>query len=73
MTVRAKILLQKIWKCKVTRDELLPDTITERWMVMLTDLKELPKLSITKLYFKGGTHNDILFVFPMLVPRLMEP
>ena len=73
MTVRAKILLQKIWKCKVTRDEPLSDTITDRWTVILTNLRELPNLFITRLYFKGGTHIDICLCLPLLVPRLMEP
>ena len=62
MTVRAKILLQDIWKAKVTWDEPLPDTIKDKWTAILTDLRELPNLFIPRLYFKGGTCIDNLFV-----------
>ena len=63
MTVRIKILLQEIWKAKVTWDKPLPDTIKDRWTAILTNLKELSNLFIPRLYLKGGTHIDDLFVF----------
>ena len=63
MIARAKIVLQDIWKAKITWDDLLPDTIKDRWTAILTDLRELPNLFIPRLCFKGGTHIDDLFVF----------
>ena len=44
VTVRAKILLQEVWQTKLTWDEPLPETIKDRWMAILADLRELSSL-----------------------------
>ena len=54
VTVKAKILLQEIWQTKFTWDEPLPDPTEDRWIAILTDLKELPQLMTPRTYFPSN-------------------
>ncbi|XP_065893821.1 uncharacterized protein [Dysidea avara] len=51
ITIKAKILLQDIWQSKLSWDEPLPTDIRDRWIGILADLFELPKLTIPRPYF----------------------
>ncbi|XP_065886666.1 uncharacterized protein [Dysidea avara] len=51
ITIKAKILLQDIWQSKLSWDEPLPTDIRDRWIGILADLFELPKLTVPRPYF----------------------
>ena len=53
VTIRAKILLQEIWQSKISWDEPLSVAIRDKWLAILTDLLELPTLSIPRAYFSS--------------------
>ena len=46
--VRAKILLQEMWKLKVDWDSVLPDFILEEWKTLAVDLQSISSVSIKR-------------------------
>ena len=66
VTIKAKILLQEIWQTKLSWDEPLPTPIKDKWIAILADLEELPKLTIQRAYFtssQSGMEISNMFVF----------
>ena len=51
VTVRAKILLQQVWRTKLTWDEPLPKEITDTWLTILPDLMKMSQFTVPRTYF----------------------
>ena len=47
-TVRAKVLLQKIWGLKIGWDDQLPDEIVKKWLVWLSDVFLISQIKIPR-------------------------
>ena len=47
-TVRAKVLLQKIWGLKIDWDQPLPEEIVKKWLDWLNGVFEIPKIKISR-------------------------
>ena len=65
-TIRAKILLQEIWLSKVSWDEPLSNVIRDKWLAILTDIQELPTMTIPRAYSPSSNRsNDVrnIYVF----------
>ena len=58
ITIKAKILLHDIWQSKLPWDEPLPSDIRDRWIVILADLLELPKLAVPRPYLISSSKRD---------------
>ena len=54
---KAKILLQDIWWSKLSWDEPLPTDIRDRWISILVELLELPKLTVPRPYFTSSSER----------------
>ena len=66
VTIRAKLLLQEIWQSKISWDEPLSVAIRDKWLAILTDLLELPTVTIPRAYFSSlsvSTDVCIMYVF----------
>jgi len=66
VTVKTKILMQEIWQTKLPWDEPLSQTFKDKWIEILADPQELPKLVFLRYYFPSnepGTQIDAMSVF----------
>ena len=66
VTISAKILLQEIWRSKVSWDGPLNEIMREKWLAILADISKLPSLIIPLAYFpssKTSSSIDHVFVF----------
>ena len=62
-TVRAKVLLQKIWSRKVGWDDPLPDEIVKSWFEWLKDVFEISKIKIPRWTGLQSKHDLQLHIF----------
>ena len=59
ITVKAKLLLQTLWKRKVDWDEPLDQEIRDKWLNIATDIQEATEMAYPRLYFSRYTHPTI--------------
>ncbi|CAH2099679.1 unnamed protein product [Euphydryas editha] len=52
VTVRAKQLLQEVWRRGTTWDKGLPEDLTEEWKAWMTRLQSLNNVAIPRLYLE---------------------
>ena len=58
VTVKAKILVQTLWKQKIDWDEPLDQELTSEWSTIAEDIKEATTITYPRLYF--ALHNQLL-------------
>ena len=66
ITVKAKLLLQILWRRKVDWDEPLDQEIRDKWLSIATDIQEATHIVYPRPYFTRYTHrssNKQLHVF----------
>ena len=63
VTVKAKIMMQELWKHNLTWDKELPDDFKENWVRWLNDLQNLTPLEISRQYFNNVDSEVQLAVF----------
>ena len=64
ITIRARILMQELWKKQVTWDDPLDHDFQSRWQQVTTDLEEATKIVLTCKYFPLSSDKPIcLHVF----------
>jgi len=60
MTVRAKMLLRKVWLSKVQWDDAIPTELLSEWLRIKSDLDKLSSLSFPRSVYNG---KSTLYVF----------
>lgn len=68
VSVRAKVLMQKLWQLHVEWDEPLDATVKEEWSAILTDIQQLPKLNL-KWHFFQDSFTPAKDTLQMLAPE----
>ena len=63
VTVKAKIMMQELWKYNLTWDKELPDSFKENWVRWLNELQNLTPLEIPRHYFNNVDSEVQLHVF----------
>ena len=63
VTVKAKIMMQELWKHTLTWDKELPDDFKENWVRWLNELQNLTPLEIPRQYFNNVDSEVQLHVF----------
>ena len=63
VTVKAKIMMQELWKHNLTWDKELPDDFKENWVRWLNELQNLTPLEIPRQYFNNVDSEVQLHVF----------
>lgn len=63
VTVRAKIMMQELWKHNLTWDKELLDDFKENWVRWLNELQNLTPLEIPRQYFNNVDSEVQLHVF----------
>ena len=63
VTVKAKIMMQELWKHNLTWDKELPDSFKENWVKWLNELQNLTPLEIPRQYFNNVGSEVQLHVF----------
>ena len=66
ITIRAKLLLQRLWQMRIHWDEPLEVEIAKEWNAIASDIKKLPSFPINRCYFATTaftTFNIELHVF----------
>ena len=63
VTVKAKIMMQELWKRNLTWDKELPDNFKENWVRWLNELQNLTPLEIPRQYFNNVDSEVQLHVF----------
>ena len=63
MTVKAKIMMQELWKHTLTWDKELPDDFKENWVGWLNELQNLTPMEIPRQYFNNVDSEVQLHVF----------
>ena len=58
VTVRAKLLMQTLWKEKFGWDQPLPNDIVQKWNYIIRDLREAITLQIPRYYFSETNDNE---------------
>ena len=62
-TVRAKMMLQELWKQKVSWDSQLPEELKPQWWAWFEELETVPLIQIQRSYFPSGWSGAHLHVF----------
>lgn len=62
-TIRAKILLQEIWKSKLDWDSLLPENLANDWLKWCSELTTLKEFSIPRCVLENKKYDVSLHVF----------
>ena len=57
-TIKAKILLQRLWESKIGWDDLLPPTIYQSWLQWRSELHLLAERHIPRCYYPRDTDVD---------------
>ena len=57
-TIKAKILLQRLWESKIGCDDLLPPTIYQSWLQWRSELHLLAERHIPRCYYPRDTDVD---------------
>ena len=63
VTVKAKIMMQELWKHTLTWDKELPDDFKENWVGWLNELQNLTPMEIPRQYFNNVDSEVQLHVF----------
>ncbi|XP_078370370.1 uncharacterized protein LOC144654152 [Oculina patagonica] len=63
VTVKAKIMMQELWKQNLKWDEELPGSFKENWVKWLNELQNLTPLGIPRQYFNNDGGKVQLHVF----------
>ena len=65
ITIRTKLLLQKLWQMRIHWDEPLEKEVVKEWKAIVIDIQRLPNYPIARWYFttEFGTSNMELHVF----------
>lgn len=63
VTVKAKIMMQELWKHTLTWDKELPDDFKENWVRWLNELQNLTPMDIPRQYFNNVDSEVQLHVF----------
>ena len=63
VTVKAKIMMQELWKHTLTWDKELPDDFKENWVRWLNELQNLTPMEIPRQYFNNVDSEVQLHVF----------
>ena len=63
VTVKAKIMMQELWKHNLTWDKELPDDFKGNWVRWLNELQNLTPLKIPRQYFHNVDSEVELHVF----------
>ena len=66
ITVKAKLLLQTLWRKKLDWDEPLDQDIRDKWLSIATDIQEAAHIVYPRLYYPQYTHwstNKQLHIF----------
>jgi hypothetical protein len=61
--IRAKIIIQKLWKLEMDWDEPLPEEIGDEWLTYRSNLPCIEKMKIPRLVRPGKATNPQLFGF----------
>ena len=69
VVVRAKILMQKLWQCKIAWDEPLSEDHQTEWKDIAINLKEATGLSVRRCYFTLPTKQPVVHCFADASPR----
>ena len=69
MVIRAKILMQKPWQCKIAWDEPLSEDHQTKWKDIAVNLKEATGLSVRRCYFTLPTKQPVVHCFADASPR----
>ena len=62
-TVKAKIMLQELWKQKVSWDSQLPEELKPHWWTWFEELETLPLIQIPRSYLPSRCSTANLHVF----------
>ncbi|RLU16083.1 hypothetical protein DMN91_011841 [Ooceraea biroi] len=57
VVIRAKMLLQELWLCKLNWYDSLPFQVTSRWLNIRKDLTSLARLSIPRCHLPGSRYT----------------
>ena len=63
VVIRAKILMQTLWKSKIAWDEPLNEETHAKWKVIANDLKAASELSVTRCYFQSSIAQPSIHCF----------
>ena len=63
VVIRAKLLMQQLWKCKIAWDEPLNEDLQSEWKDIATNLKEATKLSIKRCYSNTLMKQPVIHCF----------
>ena len=63
VVIRAKILMQKLWMCKIGWDEPLSEELHKEWKEIATDLKAATRHSIRRCLFTTPLTHPIVHCF----------
>ncbi len=65
VTIRSKLLMQKLWQRHTEWDEPLDNELHKEWQGIVNDIKQLPHFTITRSYFTTtfDTHSVELHLF----------
>ena len=63
VVIRAKILLQRLWMCKIGWDEPLNEELQKEWKEIAMDLKAVTRFSIRRCYFSTPLIHPIVHCF----------
>ncbi|XP_053403136.1 uncharacterized protein LOC123560655 [Mercenaria mercenaria] len=58
VTVRAKTLLQELWRQKYSWDTALPKHVYEKWSALVTDLNNVMNTKVSRYYFRDQCAAD---------------
>ena len=51
ITIRAKLLLQRLWQMQIHWDEPVEKEVAKEWQAIVTDIQKLPNFPIARRYF----------------------
>ena len=63
VVIRAKILMQQLWLCKVGWDEPLQEELLKGWLEIASDLKAVRGFSVKRCYFSTSADQPVLHSF----------
>ena len=61
--IRAKILMQQLWLCKVGWDEPLQEEMQKDWVEIASDLKTISGFCVKRCYFSSSVAQPVLHCF----------
>ena len=67
--IRAKLLMQQLWKCKLAWDEPLNENLQLEWKEIATNLKEATRLSVRRCYSDMPMQQPVIHCFADASPK----